>query len=278
LSRVVPLLSLSLLLGVPAAAGTISELPHPPLVVQLHPSADQPFTLEDIDRALREGANAIELDLRFRPGDQTVVCGHSRRGLSDHPTLAQSIRRVLWFMGDSPSVQRDGLQFFLVLDFKERSAALYDGVITELRQHATHWSTSAGPNGPPRGITVVASGDRAGLRALVDAETLDSLCILEGVDYAGRIRNRSPLPGRGFQWIAIQHPGERGRVRALHTGMDLSARGVYNVRAYDCHEALRDCVAHGVDAVNADADRDEIARARSLGEERERERVESRHR
>jgi hypothetical protein len=48
------------------------------------------------------------------------------------------------------------------------------------------------------------------------------------------------------------------------------------VRAYDCHEALRDCVAHGVDAVNAD--RDEIARARSLGEERERERVESRHR
>jgi len=265
-SRVV--LWVSLLLGVPAGAGTICELPHAPLVVQLHPSADEPFRLEDIDEALREGVNGIELDLRYRAGDGAVVCGHSKRGLADRPTLAQSIERVLRFMGDSPSVQRDGRQFFLVLDFKERSAGLYDGSIATLRRYAARWSTSAAPAGPPRGITVVASGQRAGLKAHVEGRTLDSLCIIEGVDYADRIRNRSPEPGRGFQWIAIQHPGERGRVRALHAGTDLSARGAYNVRAYDCHGSLPDCVARGVDAVNAD--RGEIARARALGAKRKR--------
>jgi len=267
LSRIVAWLSLPLLLGASPRAGAICEFPHPPLVVQLHPSADEPFTLGDIDSALEGGVNAIELDLRFRPEDRAVVCGHSRRGLSGRPTLAESIQRVLRFMGDSPTVQRDGRQFFLVLDFKERSVALYDGVIATLRRSADRWSTSAPPAGPPRGITVIASGERAGLEALVEERSLDSLCIVEGVNYAGRMRNCSPVPGRGFQWLAIQHPGERGRVRALHAGMDLSARGAYNVRAYDCHEALPDCVARGVDAVNAD--RGEIARARALGAERE---------
>jgi len=252
----------TLLLGAPTIAGTISEFPHPPLVVSFHPSANEPFTLEDIDRALQEGASGIELDLRFRPEDRTVVCGHSERSLSDHPTLHESIRRVLRFMGDSPSVHRDGRQFFLILDLKERSAPLYDGVIAELRRDAAHLSTSAPFTGPPRGITVIASGERAGLLARVEGRTLDSLCIVEGVNYVGRIRSASPVPGRGFQWIAIQHPGERGRVRALHDGMDLSARGAYNVRVYDCHEALPDCVTHGADAVNAD--RGEISRVRAL--------------
>jgi len=262
LSRVGASLWLSLFLGAPAAAGTISELPHPAIVVSFHPSANEPFTLADIDRALQEGASGIELDLRFRPEDQAVACGHSARGLRGHPTLHDSIERVLRFMGDSPSVHRDGRQFFLILDLKERSVPLYDGVIAELRRYAARWSTSAPSTGPPRGLTVIASGERAGLLARVEGRTLDSLCIVEGVNYAGRIRSTSPVPGRGFQWIAIQHPGERGRVRALHDGMDLSAHGVYNVRVYDCHEALPDCVARGADAVNAD--RGEIARARAL--------------
>jgi hypothetical protein len=113
---------------------------------------------------------------------------------------------------------------------------------------------------------VVASGERAGLLARVPERALDSLCVVEGVDYTGRIADRSPEPGRGFQWIAIQHPGERGRVRALHAGTDLAARGAFRVRVYDCHDALPDCIARGVDAVNAD--RGEIARAQVLGAKR----------
>jgi hypothetical protein len=41
-------------------------------------------------------------------------------------------------------------------------------------------------------------------------------------------------------------------VRDLHRGIDLATRGVFNVRAYDCHGAIAACVAAGVDAVNAD--------------------------
>jgi len=243
-------------------AGTISEFPHPPLVVEFHPSPRDLFTLEDIDRALREGASAVELDLRYRARDQSVVCSHSSRGLGDRPTLGQAIQRVLRFQDASPTVHRDSLQFFIILDFKERSAELYEGVIAVLRDHVERWSTSAGPDGQPRGITVLASGEHAGLTASIPPKTLDSLCIVEGTDYRGRIRDRSPRPGRTFQWIAIQHPAERGRIRALHHAVDLSARGVFNVRVYDAHGAIESCIAAGADAVNAD--REEIVRARAL--------------
>jgi hypothetical protein len=229
------------------------------LVVQFHPRADAPFGLSDIDRALSAGVHGIELDLRLRPADQAVVCSHSARGLESRPTLAASIDRILSHRADSGSVQGDGLQFFLVLDIKEHSAPLYRGIVETLRQYADSWSTAAAsPHGPPRGITVVLSGSALGFAYGLAAATADPLFILEGQDYRDRIRNVSPEGGR-FQWISIQHPGERGRVRALHHGMDLNVPGVFNVRAYDCHGALERCIAAGVDAVNADLD--ELQRA-----------------
>ena len=242
-------------------AATICEFPHPPLVVQFHPSAQAPFTLADIDSALSEGATAVELDLRLRPDDQAVVCSHQREDLAGRPTLRESIDRVLTFQGDSPTVRRDSLQFFLVLDFKENSGALYDGAVSVLRAYAERWSTGGGIERKPRGITVVVSGERAGLARHIPAATLDSLCVIEGTDYQWRMVDRSPSPGRTFQWIAIQHPGERGRVQALHLGTDVAVRGVFNVRAYDCG-VIESCVASGVDAVNAG--HGQIARGRAL--------------
>ena len=163
-------------------------------------------------------------------------------------------------------MQRDGLQFFLVLDIKEHSPALYRGIVEALRRYADHWSTAAQPDGPPRGITVVATGSARGLADYAALTTLDSLCILEGQDYRGRIRDLSP-GGAAFQWVSIQHPGERGRVRALHQGIDLRHAGVFNVRTYDCHRGLAECVRSGVDAVNADLE--ELPRAVELATQRE---------
>jgi hypothetical protein len=189
-----------------AVAGVICEFPHPRLVVQFHPRADTPFELAHIDRALSAGVHGIELDLRLRPADQAVVCSHSARGLEDRPTLTASIDRILHYRGDAGTVQKDGLQFFLVLDIKESSAVLYGRIVELLHRYAQSWSTSSGLDGPPRGITVVVSGSAGGLAAGLTRATADSLFILEGRDYRGRIRNVSPEGGR-FQWVAIQHPG-----------------------------------------------------------------------
>jgi hypothetical protein len=239
--------------GTAEGTGTIFELPHPRLIVQLHPRADAPFTLSDIDRALAAGVHGIELDLRLRAEDGAVVCSHSRDGLEGRPTLSESIERILERRRGSGSVLGDGLQFFIVLDPKEHSPRLYRGIVEALRRHVDSWSTAAPPGGPARGITVVVSGEAQGLAGFVEPATLDSLCILEGTDYRDRIRNISPEPGR-FQWISIQHPGERGRVLALHWGVDLAKAGEFNVRVYDCHRSLAACAAAGADAVNADLD------------------------
>ncbi len=247
--------ALALLATLPLlAAGSINEFPHPKLVVQFHPKPDVPFELAHIDRALAAGVHGIELDVRLRHSDRTPVCSHSRKGLADRPTLAAAIDRILKYRGDSKTVQKDGLQFFIVLDIKEYSVVLEDRIVETLWGYADSWSTAAGTDGP-RGITVIASGAAAGL-------TADSLFIVEGRDYRGRIRNVS-AGGARFQWIAIQHPGERGRVRALHAGTDLAVRGAFNVRAYGCHEAMERCAAAGVDAMNADLE--ELPRAARIG-------------
>jgi len=239
-------------------APAICEFPHPPVVVQYHPAARRPFTLGELDLALRRGVGAVELDLRLRPSDGAVVCSHAPRDLASRPTLEEALDRVLEFQGGSPTVQRDSFQFFIVLDFKERSRALYDAAMAALRARAARWST-AGNDGVPRGITVIASGARTGLASRVPQATLDSLCVVEGMDYRGRVRDRSPRPGRTFQWVAVQHPRERGRIRALHAGTDLEVRGRFNVRVYDGHGAIESIAASGTDAVNADLD--EIPRA-----------------
>ena len=89
-----------MLAGVPpAAAGTISEFPHPRLVVQLHPRADAPFELSHIDKAILAGVQGIELDLRLRPADGEVVCSHSGKYVASAPTLTLAIDRILSHRG-----------------------------------------------------------------------------------------------------------------------------------------------------------------------------------
>jgi hypothetical protein len=233
------------------STGTIYEFAHPRLTVVFHPRADTPFNLDQIDRAIGAGVHGIELDVRLRPSDQAPVCSHSSRNLAERPTLAASIDRILAYRGQSGTVQKDGLQFFLVLDVKEATPLLHQRTVETLRRYADSWSTTRSDSGSPAGITVVASGEARGQSWTRTASTADSLFLVEGGDYRGRIRNLAP-DGARFQWISIQHPGERGRIRPLHEGVDRAARGVFNVRAYDCHRALPQCAASGVDAINAD--------------------------
>ena len=246
-----------------AVAGTIWEFPRAHVVVEYHPSASRPFTLGEIDTALDAGVHAIELDLRYRPADGAVVCSHLKKGLEARPTLAEAIERVLSFQGGAPTVRGDGLQFYLVLDIKDDSPALAAGVVRALRQHTERWSTAAGPGGEPKPITVVISGKHSRLARQFPVRTLDSLCVLEGVDYGNRIENRSESRGT-FQWISLKHPAKRERVRALQLGRDDSVRGRFNVRIYGCGSRLEDCFDSQADAVNAD--QDQLLRARALAD------------
>src|SRR6266850_7524139 len=99
----------------------IHEFPHPPAIVQFHPRKDQPFTVDHLVEALRLGAQAAELDLRWRASDSSVVCSHEKRGLSSRPTLDQALDALFRFQGSGETVRGDGRQFFLVLDLKEES-------------------------------------------------------------------------------------------------------------------------------------------------------------
>jgi len=245
------------------AAGYISEFPRAPVVVQYHPSAAAPFVLGDVDSALQAGAHAVELDLRRRPTDGAVTCSHLKEGLEARPTLAEAIERILSFQGGSPTVQRDGLQFYLVLDLKDDSQPLAAGIVQTLRRYADHWSTAVDARGGPRAITVVVSGKRSHLARDFPPQTLDSLCVLEGVSYGSRIEDRS-MRGGTFQWISLKHRVERGRVRALQLGRDRTLPGRFNVRIYGCRGALESCSASGADAVNAD--QDELKRAMALAD------------
>jgi len=257
--RILLVCALLLAPAIPAHAGWIAEFEHPKVVIQFHPAAKDLFKLEDIDQALKDGVSAVELDVRLRERDGAVVCSHSAKNLAERPTMEQAIQRILDFKGANRTVHADHHQFFIVLDFKERSPALLDGAMAVLREHVDQWSTSVGPNGTPRPITVIASGERMALAARIRPVTLDSLCVLEGTDYRGRIRSLTGIP---FQWISLPHPSERGRIRALHGGTDLAAHGTFNVRAFDCRGKIRECLAAGADAINAD--RDEIKGARAL--------------
>ena len=232
-------------------------------MVQYHPSAASPFTLGEIDTALQAGAQAVELDLRRRSADGAVVCSHLKKGLEARPTLADAIERILAFQGDSPTVHRDGLQFYLVLDLKEDSRPLAAGIVQTLRRYAERFSTATDAGAGPRPITVVVSGKRSHLARAVPPRTLDSLCVLEGVSYDGRIVDRSMRPGT-FQWVSLKHRAERGRVRALQLGRDRTLPGRFNVRIYGCRGALESCFASGADAINAD--RDELERAKALAD------------
>ena len=239
------MLMLALLLVAARPTAYINEFPHPPLIVHYHPNAQQ-FKLDDLKFALHHKVNAVELDLHLRNGE--VVCNHDS-ATPESPTLKQALDMIL-------RRKKDGLQFFVVLEPKENSGALFDAILNVLRDYRTHLSTSADKS--RRDVTVVITGAYPReFYSHFPSAAVDRLCIVEGHDYTGEIAN---LSGRNYQWVSIRHskkPGDdAARVRALHEGTDPAVHGKFNVRIWDCHADLADALSSGADSLNCD--RDEI--------------------
>jgi heme-degrading monooxygenase HmoA len=261
-ARIATVLAAALLAG-PARgeAGFIHEYPRAPLVLQLHPRDDQPFTLTQIERALRAGAHAVELDLRWRADDGAVVCSHGPHDLAERPTLDAVIGAIIRFQGGAPTVRGDGMQFYLVLDLKEDSPALHGRLLDVLRRHASAWSNAARPGSGPRGITVVVSGAREAFERSAQAAGVDSLCLFEGRDYGTRILDLSDRNGT-FQWVSLKHRVDHERIRALQAGRDRAIPGRFNVRVYGARGRAAGYIRAGADAVNLDSDELEAEWAR----------------
>ena len=224
----------------------ISEFPHPPLVIHFHPNTGQ-FKLDDLKFALDHKVNAVEIDLHLR--GEEVVCNHNS-ATPESPTLRQALDLICSMRTD------DGLQFFVVLEPKENSGTLFDGILKVLEAYRKHLSTSAERLHEPRGMTVMITGayPKEFYSHFAPAR-VDSLCIAERHDYSGEITN---LSGQRFQWVSIKHstkPGEDARrVRALHDGTDPAIPGKFNVRIWDCHTDLADALSSGADSLNCDRD------------------------
>lgn len=254
----------------PAGAAFIHEYPRPQGIVQFHPRSDQLFTLNQLERALRLGAQAVELDLRWRAADSTVVCSHERRPLQSRPTLDDALTLLFKYQGRSSTMRRDGRQFYVVLDLKDESPPFHRALIQTLHAHAARLSNSARRTGAPRGLTVVITGFRAALEHSVPAAALDALCLIEGRTYGARIRDLSGRPGR-FQWIALDYPVDRSRIEDLHAGRDPRAIGRFNVRVVGARGHVVQALGAGADAVNADLDEIEAAARWGAGSRRPRD-------
>jgi len=245
-------LALALAPGV-AAASFANEFPRAEPVVSFHPRSDQPFTLDQLRRALRAGVHGVELDLRLRASDSTVVCAHDAKGLSERPTFRAALGAILRYQGSSRSVQRDGRQFYITLDLKDQGDKYHREILRALRDRARHWSTSVLRGQEPRGITVVVSGSRAAFERAAPTTLVDSLCLIEGEDATlrGRILDLSARDGP-LAWVALQHPTTRERIKALHEGRDAQYGGRFNVRVYGAGRQFARAIDMGADAVNAD--------------------------
>ncbi len=239
----------------------IREFHHPRVVVHWHPSSKQ-LTLDDVRFALDHKVHAVELDVHVRASDGMVVCNHDR-ATAESPTLESAIETILAHEGKSATVHADGWQFFLVLEPKENSPALFDCIAETLQRHSNILSTSVSKGDAPRGITVVITGSYPReFYSHFKPEQINRLCIAETHDYSDEIVNLSP--GRTqFQWVSIRYGKDIvSRVRSLHDGTDTGAKGRFNVRIWDGHAAMSECLAAGADSVNAD--RDEIVTLQEL--------------
>jgi hypothetical protein len=228
----------------------IHEFPHPRVVVHYHPD-DRQFLLEHAQYALDHEAHALELDLQYRERDRAIVCNHDSP-TDQSPTLRAVIELLLRKKGRSPTVYNDHRQFFLVLEPKNDSSNLLDGVFRVLGDYEAVFSTAVAQNGQPRGITVVITGASAQTFYFrYQRAELNLRCIVEGHDYSSEIVNLSK--GRiPFQWVSIQHDDERARVNKLHNGIDRNQTGKFNVRVWDGHDELPLVLASGADSVNCD--------------------------
>lgn len=229
----------------------IRELPHPRVVAHYHPRAGMQFLLWHARFALNHNAHALELDLHMRGND--VICNHDGP-TPQSPRLRDVIQEIVQFQGQKASVHGDDRQFFLVLEPKDNNPALFQQVFDILGENLAHLSTAVRPGDSPRGLTVVITGAwlhqfRAQFADRIP--DLDRRCILENHDYTTEIQNLSDneIP---FQWTAIQHPGEYGRVNALHSGADRQLAGRYNIRVWGAGRYIHDAFFSGADSINCD--------------------------
>lgn len=254
----------------PAVASFANEFPRAEPVVSFHPRADAPFTLDQLRRALRAGVHGVELDLRWRAADSTVVCAHDAKGLEERPSFVDALNVIFRFQGPSRTVQGDERQFYLTLDLKQEGEAYHRAILDTLRDRAPHWSTSALPGEEPRGITVVVSGSRAAFERAAPATHVDSLCLIEGEDATlrRRILDLSDRDGP-LAWVALQHPTTRERIHAIHEGRDAQYGGRFNVRVYGAGRQFALAMDMGADAVNADLEEivPMLARAKARAQE-----------
>jgi hypothetical protein len=237
----------------------IHEFPHPRVIVHYHPMAGEQFTLDHVQFALGRAVHAIELDLHYREDGQ-VVANHDS-ATAESPTLGQVVQRIIQQAQGDTTVHHDHRQFMLVLDLKANDVRLFCGIVQILSSYAPYLSTAVSQGDPPRGLTVVITGDYVQqFYAQFSSGQRNQLCIVEGYDYSEAIINLSEaqIP---FQWVeAFQRNRERGRINALHAGTDPCLHGIYNVRVWDCQniEDLSIALASGADAINADHDQVEL--------------------
>lgn len=229
----------------------IHEYPHPRVVEHYHPRAGQQLYLRDARYALEQGCHAIELDLHLRDGE--VVCNHDGPTVSS-PRLADVLRLIVRYQNSAPTVQRDGLQFFVVLEPKANDPILFDAIVDVLQGFAGYFSTGARPETGPRGITVVFTGswlDELEARFQRRRGLLDRLCILENRGYEDRIISLAPKQPR-FAWTALRYPVTVERVAGLQAGTDSSLKGRYNVRIWGGAGRFAEMLATGADSINVD--------------------------
>lgn len=237
--------------GAAAPAASIREFAHPRVVVHYHPRAGMQFLLEHAQYALDNNAHALELDLHMRGAD--AVCNHDGP-TPRSPRLRDVVNLIVQFQGQKATVHGDDRQFFLVLEPKDNDTALFQQIFDILGDNLSSLSTAVSPGDGPRGITVVITGAwLKQMRAYFEGRVADlnRRCILENRDYSAEITNLSTgaIP---FQWTAIQHTGEYGRVNALHSGTDAQLTGRYNVRVWGEGADQGGALFSGADSINCD--------------------------
>jgi hypothetical protein len=233
-------------------ASHIHEFPHPRLVLCYdHPPELDADNLAAFTRALDRGVACLELHLRWRAADHTIVCAHDDNQVTDQsPTFAQAMGLILDRKADKPTVYPDGKQFFVVLAIMDTDDPVTDHLFAVLQQYRAVLSTAVKPNDPPRPLTFLLTGGTDQFFAKYHGQGINELAIKEGTAYAdGEIVNLShpPIP---FRWSLFHHDDdeERGKVNVCH-------RDQANVRIwYDSDDLggddIRAILATGADAQN----------------------------
>jgi dienelactone hydrolase len=228
----------------------INEFPHPRFIMNFDPNPDdEPYGLDVLQGALNQSGHrvsAIELHALYRSADRTVIWAHDQDYESGALPLSDAIDYILQFKGTSPTVYNDHRQFFLVVTPHSKDPRLPDGIYQLLGQYAQHLSTAVNSDQPPRGITVIISGESQTFYEHRSGRSVNRLCIVEGVDYTllNDIVNRTRQP---FQWVLIEHEKERGQVNTYHN-LDVDS---FNVRVWNADDDPRLAIASGADSVNA---------------------------